>query len=91
MFDGTLDSEKNPLDFELKDDTKQIFSQPYPVPKLHEENFKKEVERLVLLGVLEVRNDSEWEHPSFAQTKPKSNRVRCLSDFRNPHKQLKQK
>ena len=53
--------------------------------------FKKEAERLVLLGVLDVSNVSEWEDPSFAQIKPKSNRVRFLSYFRNLNKQLKQK
>ena len=54
---------------------KLICSQPYPVPKVHEEIFKKEVERLGLLGVLEVANDSEWGATSFAQPKHKSNRV----------------
>ena len=37
---------------------------------------KKEVERLVPLGVLEREKDSEWGAPSFAQPKPK-NRVHC--------------
>ena len=53
--------------------------------------FKKEVERLVLIGVIEVANDSEWGSPSFAQPKTKSNLVRLLSDLRNLNKQLKQK
>ena len=53
--------------------------------------FKKEVERLVLLRILEVSNDSEWGAPSFAQPKPKSNRVHFLSDFRNLNKQLNRK
>ena len=53
--------------------------------------FKKEVERLVILGVLEVSNDSEWGDLSLAQPNPKSNRVRFLSDFRNLNKQLKRK
>ena len=51
---------------------------------------KKQVEHLVLLGVLEVANDSEWGDPSFAQSKPKPNQVRFLSDFRNLNKKLKQ-
>ena len=54
-------------------------------------NVQKEVERLVLLGVLEVANDSEWVSPSFAQPKPKSNWVHFLSEFRNVNKKLKQK
>ena len=52
---------------------------------------KKEVERLVILGVPEVENDSEWGEPSFAQPKPESNRVRFLSGFRSFNKQLEQK
>ena len=66
-----------------------IFSLSCPVPKVHEEMFKKEVEYLVLLGVLEVANDSEWGDSYFAQPKPKSNQVRFLSDFRNPNKLFK--
>ena len=53
--------------------------------------FKKEVDHLVLLGVLKVANDSEWGAPSFAQPKLKSNRVHFISDFRNLNKQLKKK
>ena len=34
-------------------------------------NVKKKVKRLVLLGVLERANESEWGDPSFTQPKPK--------------------
>ena len=54
-------------------------------------NIQKVGVKLFLLGVLEVVNDSEWEAPSFTQTKPKSNLVCFLSYFRNLNKQLKQK
>ena len=53
--------------------------------------FKRVVAFLLLLGVLEVENDSEWIAPSIAQLKPLKNRVSFLSDFRNLNKQLKQK
>ena len=66
-----------------------ILSRPYPVTKVNEEMFKKDVECLVLLGVLEAAIDSEWGSPSFAQPKPKSNQVHLLSDFRNLNKHLK--
>ena len=36
--------------------------QHYPVPKLHRETFRKELERLVKLGVLEKLQSSEWGH-----------------------------
>ena len=72
FFDGTLGTWKtDPVDFKLKEDVNAIFLQPYPVPKVHEEMFKKEVERLVLLGFLEAANESEWGASSFAQPKPK--------------------
>ena len=70
---------------------KTICLQPYLVTKSHEEMFQNEVEHLVLLGVLEVANDSEWGYPYFAQYKPKSNQVSFISDFRNLNKQLKKK
>ena len=59
LFDGTLSTCKiDPVDFELKEDTKPICSRPYPVPKVHEEMFKMEVESLVILGFFKVANDS---------------------------------
>ena len=77
LFNGTLGTWKtDSVNFELKEYANPICSQPYPVTKAHEEIPKKEVARLVLLGVLKVANDSEWGDPSFAQPKPKPNQVR---------------
>ena len=57
FFGGTLGTWKtDPVDLDLKEDVKSIFLRPYPVPKLHEEMFKNEVERLFLLVVLKVAN-----------------------------------
>ena len=53
--------------------------------------FKREVDSLVLLGVIGRATNSEWGDPYFAQPKLKSNRVRFLSDFRNINKQLSRK
>ena len=92
FFDGTIGTWKTYLvEFELKENVTPIWSQPYPVPKVHEEILKKEVWHLVLLGVFELENDSEWRASYFAQPKPKSNRVCFLSEFSNLNKQLKQK
>ena len=72
LLDGTLVTYKtDPVEFKLKDDTNPILLQPYPVPKITKEMFKNEVKRLVLLGVLEVANDSEWVSLFFAKHKPK--------------------
>ena len=78
-----------PLDLELKDDATPVCLRPYPVPRVHEAMFKKEAERLVRLGVTEDENESERGAPSFAQPKPKNNRVRFLGDVRNLNTQLK--
>ena len=80
----------DPVDFKLKEDAKRIFLWPNPVPKVYEEILKKEVELVVILGVLELANYSKWGAPSFAQPNPKSNWVSFLNDFRNPNKQLNQ-
>ena len=87
LFDGTLGTwGKYTVEFKLKDDANPICSRLYPVPEVHTEIFKKDVERLVLLGFLEVADDLEWGDPSFAQLKPKSNQVCFTSDFRNINK-----
>ena len=90
VFYGTLGTWKTCLVyFELKLNYKLICSQPYPIPNIHEEISKKEVELLVLPGVLENPNEPEWGGPYFPKTKPKTNWLRFISDFRNLNKQLK--
>ena len=53
--------------------------------------FKNKVESLVLMGVLEKTNDSEWEIPYFSQPRPKTNQVSFLSDSINLNDKLKRK
>ena len=61
LSNGTLGTKKTDLvEFELREGAKPICSRPYPVPKVHEGIFKNEVEFLLLLGLLERANDSEW-------------------------------
>ena len=45
------------------------------ITKVTQGNVQKESGSLVLLGVLELVNESEWGSPSFAQTTHKSNLV----------------
>ena len=54
-----------PVDFKLKDNVKPILFQPYLLPKVNKKLVKKDVEGLVLLGVLEITNDLELGSPSF--------------------------
>lgn len=54
LFDGSLGVWKTtPVDFELKDDAKPHSQRHYPVPHLYKQTFKKGLDRLVKLGVLE--------------------------------------
>ena len=58
-FNVTLGTwKKHPIDFNLKEDLKATCSRLYPLPKVHEEMFKREVDCLVLLGVLDKETDS---------------------------------
>ena len=54
-------------------------------------NVKNEIERLFLIGVPGVVNNSQRGAPYFSQPKPKSNQVCFLSDFRNLNRQLERK
>ena len=58
MLDGTSGT-WNTYHLELKDDEKPVCSQTYPVPRIHKAMFRKKVERLIRLWVLEEANDSK--------------------------------
>jgi len=66
LFDGTLGEWKTePVDFELVDGAKPHSQRHYPVPHLYKETFRKELERLVKLGVLEPTHSSECGSQTF--------------------------
>ncbi len=53
LFDGTLrDWKLLPVSFELKEGAKPYHGRPYPIPKIHKANLMKEIDRLILIGVL---------------------------------------
>ena len=59
LSEGTLGMcNTNPIDLELRYDKNSVCSRPYPVPRVLKAMFRKEVKRLVILGVLEEANDS---------------------------------
>ncbi|HEY9708671.1 MAG TPA: reverse transcriptase family protein, partial [Oculatellaceae cyanobacterium] len=91
LFDGTLGEWKGTdIDIELQPNAKPYHAAPFPVPQVYEATLKKEVDRLVMLGVLERDNSSEWAAPTFIQPK-KNMTVRFLSDFRKLNSMLKRK
>ena len=89
LFDGTLGKWKTrPYTIELKDDAKPFYKNPYPIPCIHEQTFKKELDRLCEVGVLEPKTDSKWGSPTFIIPK-KDNSVRFITDFRELNKRIK--
>ncbi len=53
LFDGMLEDWKlPPVSFELKEGAKPYHSRPYPAPKIHKATLMKEIDCLVLIGVL---------------------------------------
>ena len=62
----------DPLYFKLKYNHKVVYFQKYKIPKVAKYIFKKEVEYLVLLGVLKKLNDLEWGALPFTKPKPRN-------------------
>jgi Retroviral aspartyl protease len=82
LFDGTLgDWNTEPVNFKLKQGATPFQLPPFPVPKIHENTLKKEIQRLCNLGVLKPQVASEYQSPSFIIPK-KNGTVRVVSDFR---------
>ena len=70
MFDGTLGKYTGPnYTTEFKKDVKPCHAKPFPIPKTLELNIKKEVYRLIKIGVLKKINNSQWTAPTFIITK----------------------
>jgi hypothetical protein len=91
VFDGTLGKWRTePVDFELIDGAQPHSQRHYPVPHLYKKTFKKELDRLVKLGVLVKVQQSEWGTPTFIIPK-KDNKVRFISDFRRLNQKIKRK
>ena len=91
LFDGTLGGWKGTdIKLDLIPNAKPFHSAPFPVPQIHEATLRKEVDRLVLLGVLERDNSSEWAAPTFIIPK-KNLTVRFISDFRKLNSMLRRR
>ena len=82
LFDGTVGVYPHKqFHIELIEGAVTKHQRAYPVPKIHLETFRKELNRLVDLGVLGPQGLSQWSRPSFINAK-KDGRVRWISDLR---------
>ena len=91
LFNGKLGvytDEKNHL--EVDKTVKPHASRAYPVPHSKMDVFKRELDRLVEIGVFEEGKRSEWIAGTFIIPK-KDARVRWITDFRALNKALKRK
>jgi hypothetical protein len=66
LFDGTLGRwNTKPVNLEIPPGEKPYHGKAFPIPQVHEATLKKEVQRLVQLGVLERCAGSELASPSY--------------------------
>ena len=91
LFDGTLGKwNMEDYDIEVRPDATPYHARAYPIPKVHTDTLKVEVDRLCEAGVLKRVNRSEWAAPTFIIPK-KDGSVRFISDFRELNKRIKRK
>ncbi len=90
LFDGTLgEFNMAPISLQLQDqESKPVHARPYTVPRAVEQQLRKEIAKLVDIGVLEEDYSSEWASPTFAIAK-KNGTIRVVSDFRKLNSLLK--
>ena len=91
LFDGTLGRwNTTPVNITLQRNAKPVNARWYPVPRINKTTFKKELMRLVQIGVLEKVQESEWGTPVFIISK-KEGIVRFLTDYRRVNGQIVRK
>jgi hypothetical protein len=77
LFGGALGTlSVKPIRLKVTNDAKPYHAQPFPVPQAYEGVTKKEIERLILIGVLRKCHESEWAAPTFIQPTKKTGDVR---------------
>ena len=70
IFDGTLGNYTgSEYKIEFLEGSKPYHAKPFPIPKIHEETLKKEINRLINIGVLKCKNILEWVTPTFIISK----------------------
>jgi hypothetical protein len=88
FFDGMLgDWKLQPASIELKEGAKPYHGRPYPIPKIHKATLMKEIDCLIVIGVLKWQSSSKWASSTFIIPK-KDHTVFTISDFRELNKRI---
>ena len=88
MFDGTLGGwVTEPVDLELKPDSRPFNSIYYPVPRINKEIFRKELKGLVEIGVLTPVQKIQYATPVFIIPN-KEGTVRFIMEYRRLNQKL---
>ena len=91
FFDGTIGVYPNKtFHIEINTEAVPVHSIAYPVPHIHLDTFKPELQHLVQLGTLVPQVFSEWASPSFIIPN-KYGRVHWISDLCQLNKVVKRK
>ena len=91
MFDGIFRNYTcTEYEIELLEGDQPYHIKLIPIPKVHEETLKTEVNWLVNIGVSKRKTSSEWVAPTFKIPK-KNGTVHFISDFRELNKRIKRK
>ena len=95
LFDGTLGEWKGkPYHIQLREGATPYHAKAFPIPRINMETMRREVERLVKIGVLRKVNRSEWAAPTYLIKKKTVNadgvaKARFISDFRQLNARIK--
>ena len=73
------------MELEITEGAQPHHARAFPLPKVHTEALKTEVERLCKLGALKKVDRSQWAAPTLVIPK-KDGTVRFISDFRKLNK-----
>ena len=91
FFDRTLgDWATEPVGLELNPDSKPFNSRYYPVPRINKEKFRKEIKRLVEIGVPKLVQQSQYGTPVFIIPK-KEGTVRFITEYHRLNHKLVRK
>jgi hypothetical protein len=79
--------EHTPCLYPIKGGRKTVSQQAIPIPKVHKAILMKEIDLLVLIGVMKWQPYLQWASLSFIIPK-KDLTVRTISDFRERNKRI---